>query len=102
MGGNSSDTVGGTSGDFAAKVPGLIVTAEGSFISVTPGISEDGNSYYTPPGTPPNCKVPTKTNVPNTFTLQLNTNIFPTSIYPISSCVLPDLHELRLAAVRVR
>ena len=88
VGGNNSDTVGNTSGDFAAQVPGLIVTAEGSFISVTPGISEEGNTYYTPPNTPPNnCSVPTKTNVANTFTLQLNTNIFPISL--TSVCIDP-------------
>jgi len=67
----SPDTVGNNSGDWTAQVPGLISSAEGSFISVTPGITEMGNTY-----SPPNCAVPTGTNVANAFTLQLNTNTF--------------------------
>src|SRR5580700_10240513 len=42
VGGNNSETVGGGSDDYAAWVPGPISTAEGSFVSVTPGISETG------------------------------------------------------------
>jgi len=72
VGGTSPDTVGGGgTNDFAALVSGLILAAEGSFISVTPGITEMGNTY-----SPPNCAVPTGTNVANAFTLQLNTNTF--------------------------
>jgi uncharacterized repeat protein (TIGR03803 family) len=70
VGGLNPDTVGGGgTNDFAAQVSGLILTAEGSFISVTPGISETGNTYGS------NCSV-TAMNVANAFTLQLNTNTF--------------------------
>ena len=59
--------------DFVAQVSsGLISTAEGSFLSVTPGISETGTN--------PN----TNKTTPNAFTLQLNANIFTTS--PMSVC----------------
>jgi len=72
VGGPSPDTVGGGGiNDFAAQVSGLILTAEGSFISVTPEISETGNTYSAA-----NCSVPIATNVANAFTLQLNTNTF--------------------------
>jgi hypothetical protein len=69
VGANNSDAVGGGSDDFTAQVPSLIVTAEGSFISVTPGITEAGNTYS-------GCLDQTGTNVPNAFTLQLNSNTF--------------------------
>ena len=88
VGGNSSDTVGGGgSNDFVAQVTsGLISTAEGSFLSVTPGITETGIDPYTGQATA------------NAFTLQLNTNTFTTPA--ISSCA-PQVVQ-RLAAVRVR
>jgi uncharacterized repeat protein (TIGR03803 family) len=80
VGGPNPDTVGGGgSNDFAAQVSGLILTAEGSFISVTPGIGETGNTYG-----PPNCS-PIATNVANAFTLQLNTNTFPISSTSVCS-----------------
>ena len=79
VGGNSSDTVGGGgSNDFVAQVTsGLISTAEGSFLSVTPGITETGIDPYTGQATA------------NAFTLQLNTNTFTTpaiSICAPKSC----------------
>jgi hypothetical protein len=65
---SNPNTVGGASGDYVAQVaPGsLISTAEGSFMSVTPGIVETGIDPYT--------REPTH----NAFTLQLNTNTFTT------------------------
>ena len=77
VGGNDSETVGGGSDDYAAWVPGFIVTAEGSFISVTPGISEAGNIYDL------SCSL-IKPNIANAFELQLNSNTFPVS--PTSVC----------------
>jgi uncharacterized repeat protein (TIGR03803 family) len=65
---------GGGSNDFAAQVSGLISTAEGSFMSVTPGISETGAD--------PN----TGKTTPNAFTLQLNTNTFTTAVCSSMSC----------------
>jgi uncharacterized repeat protein (TIGR03803 family) len=63
---SSPNTVGATSGDFAAQVSsGLISTAEGSFPSVTPGITEIGTA-------------PKTGKTANAFTLQLNTNTFTT------------------------
>jgi hypothetical protein len=63
------DTVGGASGDFAAKVAsGVISTAEGSFLSVTPGIFEAGIH--------PNSN---NKGALNAFTLHLNTNTFATA-----------------------
>jgi hypothetical protein len=62
---------GGTN-DFVAQVTsGLISTAEGSFLSVTPGITETGIDPYTGQATA------------NAFTLQLNTNTL------LLECVLP-------------
>jgi uncharacterized repeat protein (TIGR03803 family) len=73
-GGNSPDTVGGGgANDFVAQVTsGFISTAEGSFLSVTPGITETGIDPYT--------RQPTA----NAFTLQLNTNTF--TVPTTSSC----------------
>ena len=74
-GGSNPNTVGGGgSNDFAAQVSGLISTAEGSFMSVTPGISETGAD--------PN----TGKTTPNAFTLQLNTNTFTTAVCSSMSC----------------
>jgi hypothetical protein len=50
--------VGAGYGDWIAQVSDIILSAEGSFRSITPGVSETGN------------------NVNNAFTLQLNTNAF--------------------------
>ncbi|MGA3039240.1 MAG: choice-of-anchor tandem repeat GloVer-containing protein [Bryobacteraceae bacterium] len=74
FGGNSPDTVGGGgSNDFVAQVTsGFISTAVGSFLSVTPGITETGIDPYT--------RLPTA----NAFTLQLNTNTF--TVPTASSC----------------
>jgi uncharacterized repeat protein (TIGR03803 family) len=67
FGGIDPDTVGGGgSNDYAAQAAsGLISTAVGSFMSVTPGITEMG-------------KDPTGKTSANTFSLQLNTNTFTT------------------------
>jgi uncharacterized repeat protein (TIGR03803 family) len=73
-GGNGPDTVGGGgANDFVAQVTsGFISTAEGSFLSVTPGITETGIDPYTGQATA------------NAFTLQLNTNTF--TVPTRSSC----------------
>jgi hypothetical protein len=61
----SPDIVGGGgSGDFAASVSGTISTAIGSFISVTPGASETDSLD----------------GIKDSFTLQLNSNFFTTSL----------------------
>jgi len=63
------NTVGYTYGDFVAQVAsGFISTAEGSFASVTPGITETGTDPHTG-----------KTNH-NAFTLQLNSNTFTNQV----------------------
>jgi hypothetical protein len=58
----------GNGTDFAARVPGTISAAEGSFDSVTGVTSETGPEGGTGPG------------VANVYTLQLNTSPFPTSV----------------------
>src|SRR5580658_11267231 len=77
FGGIDPDTVGGGgSNDYAAQAAsGLISTAVGSFMSVTPGITEMG-------------KDPTGKTSANTFSLQLNTNTFTTPgdhLYAVSA-----------------
>ncbi len=67
-GGTNPNTVGGGgSNDFAAQAAsGFISMAEGSFMSVTPGITETGTDPHT------------GKTAANAFTLQLNTNTFTT------------------------
>jgi hypothetical protein len=74
VGGTSPNTVGGGgTNDFVAQVAsGLISTAEGSFLTVTPGIIETGIDPYTGDA------------AHNAFTLQLNTNTF--TVPTMSSC----------------
>ncbi|MGA2132486.1 MAG: Ig-like domain repeat protein [Bryobacteraceae bacterium] len=66
---------GGGTNDISAQVSGLISTAEGTFLRITPGATETGNTY-----SGASCSVPTATNVANAFTLQLNANTFTTSV----------------------
>lgn len=54
--------------DYSAEVSGLMTSATGSFDSVTPGTTETGQVGGVGP------------QVPNTFSLQLNTNPFATSM----------------------
>ncbi|HEV2990672.1 MAG TPA: hypothetical protein VG759_19705, partial [Candidatus Angelobacter sp.] len=61
----STPQVGAANGDFSAQTSGLYTSAEGTFNSVTPGVSEASNA---PPGTPG--------ATANSFSLQINTNTF--------------------------
>jgi hypothetical protein len=69
--GRRPDTVGNGT-DNGARVSGSISSAEGSFDSVTGVTSETGTTYSN------GCSNPVS-NVPNTFSLQLNTKPFNTS-----------------------
>jgi hypothetical protein len=74
--GHRAETVGNGT-DFAAEVTGTLSAAEGSFDSVTGVTSESGNVGGAPPA------------VANTFSLQLNTKPFTTSVCspsPNSGC----------------
>jgi hypothetical protein len=71
----------GNGNDCTASVSGSISSAVGSFDSVGDVTSETGTTFD--PG--PNCSNPVS-NVPNTFSLQLNTNLFATSTCVGKSC----------------
>jgi hypothetical protein len=63
----------GGNNDFSAEVTGAISSATGSFDSATGVTSETGTTFG------PNCSNPVN-NVANTFSLQLNTKPFATSV----------------------
>lgn len=54
----------GDNGDYAAKVPGLILGATGTFRNVSPGITEQGQLDNSGP------------QIPNAFMLQINSDYF--------------------------
>lgn len=60
---------GGGTADFSAETSGLYTSAEGTFNSVTPGVTEASDA---PPGT--------SGAIANSFSLQLNTNTFTNSL----------------------
>lgn len=68
-GGSTPSVGGGGTADYSAETSGLYTSAEGTFNSVTPGISEASNA---PPGT--------SGATDNSFSLQLNTNTFTNSV----------------------
>jgi len=71
----------GSGNDYAAQVSPPITTAEGSFDSVTGVTSESGNVY----SADDRCDLK-HSNVPNAFSLQLNTNRFTNSSNNVPAC----------------
>ncbi len=69
----SHDNTVGNFNSYAAQVSGSISSATGSFDNVTGLTSETGNQFSS------GCSS-SMPNVPNTFTLQLNTNVFSTTV----------------------
>src|SRR5271169_3257470 len=72
---------GGGSNDVAAQVTGQISSANGSFDSTTSGVTTETGTTFAGPG----CMNPTS-GVANTFSLQLNSRPFTTSVCTSAGC----------------